>query len=322
MHDPPEEPAAPSGRQLTISDGRQRATVTEVGASLREYDVDGEPVVWPYASHEMSTGGRGQVLAPWPNRIEDGTYRFGGVTAHVPLDEPDRHNAIHGLVRWLTWRVDEHTDTSVRLSCVVAPQPAYPWRLALALNYELSGTGLIVEASAENRSLVDAPFGIGAHPYLDAGPEGVDGCVLWLQAWRHLVLDDRGIPRSSEGVEGTPLDLCGGRELAAVQLDDCFTDLGLTPAAAAPEGAAWQAVLVRADGRRSTLWADGAWPYVMCYTGDTVAPEDRRRGVAVEPMTCPPNALRSGEAVVTIVPGGSWSGTFGISGSRRLGQSP
>ena len=310
-----EDRLAPSGRQLTITDGRQRAVVTEVGASLREFAVDAESVVWPYGSDDMSGGGRGQVLAPWPNRIEDGTYCFGGVQARAPLDEPDRRNAIHGLVRWLTWQVDEHTDRAVRLSCLLAPQPAYPWRLAIALRYELAADGLIVEASAENRSAVVAPFGIGTHPYLDAGPGGADSCSLRVQAERHLLLDERGIPRGSESVEETALDFCGGRGLSGVRLDDCFTDLGLVPDAKVPNGAAWQAVLTRGDGHRSAVWADEAWPYVMCYTGDTLAPADRRRGVAVEPMTCPPNALRSGESVVSIGPGDSWSGTFGI---RRI----
>jgi aldose 1-epimerase len=254
------------------------------------------------------------VLAPWPNRVEDGTYSFGGVEARVPLDEPDRRNAIHGLVRWLTWQVDENTDRLVRLSCSLAPQPAYPWRLALALRYELAEGGLVVEASAENRSAVSAPFGMGAHPYLDAGPRGADGCVLWLQASRHLLLDARGIPRGAEAIGETALDFRSGRELTGVSLDDCFTDLGLTKDARVPEQAAWQAVLATGDGHRSALWADEAWPYVMCYTGDTLGPADRRCGVAIEPMTCPPNALRSGEAVVSIAPGDRWSGTFGILG--------
>jgi aldose 1-epimerase len=310
--DAPDEHLAPSGRQLTIGDGRQEAVVTEVGASLRALTVDGRPVVWPYAAGEMSSGGRGQVLAPWPNRLADGAYSFDGVQARVPLDEPDRHNAIHGLVRWLRWHVDEHTARAVRLSCLLPAQPAYPWWLALSLSYELADEGLVVRASAVNRSTTSAPFGMGTHPYLDAGPRGADGCVLWLQASRHLLLDDRGIPRDSENVDETALDFRQGQKLSGVRLDDCFTDLGLTRDAPAPEQAAWQAMLLTGDGHRTALWADAAWPYVMCYTGDTLGAADRRRGVAVEPMTCPPNAFRSGEDLVSLAPGASWTGTFGI----------
>jgi aldose 1-epimerase len=312
MRDVPEHHLPPSGRQLTIGHGAQQVVITEVGASLREFTIGGEAVVWPYGVLEMSGGGRGQVLAPWPNRIEDGTYSFNGVQARAALDEPDRGNAIHGLVRWLTWRVEEHTERAVRLSCELAPQPAYPWRLLLAVRYELGDDGLVVEATAENRSGVAAPFGIGSHPYLAAGPQGGDACILWLHADRHLLLDGRGIPRGSETVGGTAFDFAAGRQLSGVRLDDCFTGLGLSGHAPAPAGAAWQAVLERGDGSRSALWADASWPYVMCYTGDTLAPADRRHGVAIEPMTCPPNALRSGESLLSIDPGDTWSGRFGI----------
>jgi aldose 1-epimerase len=315
MRDAPEERLAPSGRQLTITHGPQRAIVTEVGAGLREYTVDDEPVVWPFGVLEMSGGGRGQLLAPWPNRIEDGTYSFNGVPARAALDEPDRRNAIHGLVRWLSWRVDDAGESAVSLSCVLAPQPGYPWRLLLTVRYEVGDDGLLVEASAENLSGETAPFGMGAHPYLDTGPQGADGCVLQLQASRHLLLDDRGIPSGSEGVSGTAFDFAAGRSLSGVRLDDCFADIGAAGEDTLPARAAWQAQLTRQDGTGSALWADEAWPYVMCYTGDTLAAVDRRRGVAIEPMTCPPNALRSGESLVIIAPGGTWSGRFGI---RRL----
>ncbi|HKH88422.1 MAG TPA: aldose 1-epimerase family protein [Acidimicrobiales bacterium] len=308
-----QEPAAwPSGRQLSIGDGQTRATVTEVGAGLRELEIAGEAVLWPYPVGEMASGGRGQVLAPWPNRVEDGTYTFGTVSAQAPLDEPDRRNAIHGLVRWLKWDVDEQGKRSVALSCLLAPQPAYPWRLRLGIRYEVLDGGLVVHASATNESPMAAPYGMGLHPYLDAGPGGVDGCTLTLAADRRLVLDERGIPQGSAEVAGTTYDFAGGGSLTGVRLDDCFTGLSGPAGHVLPAGAAWEAVLSSGSGRRSGLWADGAWGYVMVYTGDTLAPDEQRRGVAIEPMTCPPNAFRSGQSVVTLAPGGRWEGRFGI----------
>ncbi|HXY44500.1 MAG TPA: aldose 1-epimerase family protein [Acidimicrobiales bacterium] len=315
MRQTPEPEAAetaPSGRQFAIGDGDAEAIVTEVGASLRAFTVGSEAIVWGYGVAAMSSGGRGQILAPWPNRLEDGTYEFAGVTAHAALDEPERNNAIHGLVRWLRWDTREHSAQRVVLSCELAPQPAYPWRLALEMSYEVTAGELVVGARAENRSATPAPFGMGAHPYLDAGAFGADGCTLSLPADRRLLLDERGLPRGSSPVEGSGYDFRSGRPLAGVRLDDCFTELQSTRDGQVPEDSAWHAMLTREDGRRSVLWADSAWPYVMCYTGDTLPGEDRRRGVAVEPMTCPPNALRSGQSVVTLAPGRRWSGRFGI----------
>jgi aldose 1-epimerase len=314
MTDVPEGRAtltSPSGRQLVVSAGNLRAVAVEVGGGLRELTIGGEPVVWGYPPSAIASGGRGQILVPWPNRVEDGTYRFGDAAGSAALDEPEHHNAIHGLVRWLLWRVREHTSTRVALGCELAPQPAYPWRLLLEVTYEVGEDGLVVETTAENRSETPAPFGFGAHPYLAAGERGIDSCMLEVPASRRLLLDERGLPTGSEPVEGSPFDFRTARALDGMRLDDCFTDLR-PPHEHLPQGAAWQVTLTRPDGGRWRLWADSGLPYVMIYTGDTLAPADRRRAVAVEPMTCPPNALRSGESLVTLAPGERWSGRFGI----------
>ena len=66
------------------------------------------------------------------------------------------------------------------------------------------------------------------------------------------------------------------------------------------------------DGGRwgATLWADESYPYVMVFTGDI--PEIGRKGLAVEPMSCPPDAFRSKDGVVVLEPDASWMGTWGI----------
>ncbi len=313
-------PGTPSGRQFVLSAGGTQAIVAEVGGGLRELSVGGAPLLWGYPADTMAAGGRGQLLAPWPNRLADGTYTFGGLSCRAPLDEPDRHNAIHGLVRWLLWSEKSREADRLVLGCEIAPQPAYPWRLALEVGYEVSAGQVVVEVSAENRSAVPAPFGFGAHPYLAAGPGGVDACSLQVPAGRRLVLDERGLPTASEEVAGGSYDFRSGRSLAGVRLDDCFTSLGAGPALEAGAGAAWAVRLERPGGASATVWGDGAFGYVMCYTGDTLPVADRRHGMAVEPMTCPPNAFRSGESVVTIPPGGHWNGRFGIRGTGLTAQ--
>ena len=65
----------------------------------------------------------GQVLIPWPNRIEDGAYEFDGRRHQLPLDELEARNAIHGLVRWAGWRVGEREQSRVVMEHVLHPQP-------------------------------------------------------------------------------------------------------------------------------------------------------------------------------------------------------
>ena len=129
----------PSGAQHEIRHGSHRAIVTEVGATLRHYSVEDADIVDGFGVDEWSPSGRGQVLAPWPNRLDGGKYRFEGRDGQAALDEPELQNAIHGLVRWLPWRTASKSADGVELTCVLHPQPGYPWRLDLQVGYRLAG---------------------------------------------------------------------------------------------------------------------------------------------------------------------------------------
>jgi aldose 1-epimerase len=283
--------------------------VTEVGAGLRTYSADGREVVDGYDVDEMSPSGRGQVLVPWPNRIEDGSYEFDGAHQELPINERRTQCAIHGLVRWAAWRLVESDRHRVVLAHDLDPQPGYPFSLALRIEYELSERGLRVTTTAANMGAHRCPFGAGAHPYLSPGPPAVDTAILHVPAGRVLEADGRGIPVGSRAVDGTTLDYREPRPVGATRLDHCFAEL-----ARDDDGVA-RVTLTRPEaGSSVTLWADDAYAYLMLYTGDD-RPDVNRRSLAVEPMTCPPNAFRSGEGVVVLEPGDSVTATWGLSPS-------
>lgn len=304
----PAEHTAATGDQWVLGHGHQRAVVTEVGATLRSFTVSGVPVVAGFGPGEWSHDGRGQVLAPWPNRLGDGRYEFDGVRAEVPLDEPSRGNAIHGLVRWLPWRMVGRAQNRVTLACVLHPSPAYPFTLALSVEYRLGRDGLTVVAEAENQGAGPLPFGIGFHPYLTLSTPDVDTVRLTVPAARRLVTDERGLPTGDASVSGTEFDFSGGRLIGSSVLDTAFTGLRRDG-----DGRC-RVTLDRPDaGPGITLWADGSFRCLMVFTGDTLDAGNRRSAVAVEPMSCPPDAFRSGEDLVTLAPGGRWGGSWGIS---------
>ncbi len=306
------DPPPPTGRQHEIRRGDQVAVVGEVGATLRRYATGGVDVLDGFEPGERSTAGRGQVLAPWPNRLDGGRYRFDGVEGRAALDEPELDNAIHGLVRWLPWRAVNEGEEYVRMGCVVHPQPAYPWRLELEVEYRLDEDGLRVTPTATNESATACPFGIGFHPYLTVAEPLVDTATLAVPAKGRLVCDERGLPQDHEAVDGTPFDFIQPRPIGDTKLDTAFTDL------AADEHGLARVELRAASGRGVALWAGPEFPYLMVYTGDVLEPEARRRrGIAFEPMTCPPNALRTGTDVIRLEPGASWTGSWGITPWRR-----
>jgi aldose 1-epimerase len=296
-----------SGEQHEIRFADQVAVATEVGATLRSYTVGGVEVVDGFAVDETSSAGRGQVLAPWPNRLDGGRYAFEGVEGRAPIDEPERGNAIHGLVRWFPWSVSSASRDAVALTCVLQPRPAYPWRLELTVEYRLGASGLTVGADVRNRSEGRAPFGLGFHPYLTVGVP-IDEARLRLEAVRRLITDERGLPVGATEVDSTDFDFRTGRTIGSTKLDTCYTDLAI-----GPDGR-WRVRLERDAGDRSVeLWAEEAFGYLMAFTGDTVEPESRRRrSIAIEPMTCPANAFATGTDVIALAPGATWRGSWGI----------
>jgi aldose 1-epimerase len=295
----------PSGEQVELAHGAHRAVVVEVGGGLRDYTVDGVPVVDGYPAADMCDGGRGQTLIPWPNRIAGGRYEFDGTAQQLALTEPARGNAIHGLTRWANWTVVSRRASSASLGLVLHPQPGYPWALDCRLEYVLSDAGLTVRTVVTNVGDRPAPYGTGAHPYLTVGTDTVDEATLTAPGARYLPVDDRGIPTGTADVEGTPYDFRGGRAIGSEQIDHCFTDLD--------RDADGTATVTLAAGERAVrLWLDASHPYVQVFTGDSLAPAKRRRGLGVEPMTCPPDAFRSGDSLLVLEPGRTSSTTWGI----------
>ncbi|HET6692568.1 MAG TPA: aldose 1-epimerase family protein [Miltoncostaeaceae bacterium] len=297
---------APSGEQVTLRHGPWEAVVVEVGGGLRSLTRDGVPVLDGYGAHEMAGGGRGQPLIPWPNRLAGGTYEWEGRRIQAPLSEPARGNASHGLVRWSNWTSAERAGDRVTMRLRLNPQPAYPFTLDLAVAYALGADGLTVTLTAENTGDRPAPFGAGFHPYLTAGTALVDDAVLTVPADAWLPADDAGIPTGGHRPVAGDLDLRDGRPIAGSVLDHCFTGLRR-------DGDGRATVTLRGPGGAVAVWMDGTYRFVMVFTGDTLPPDRRRRGVAIEPMTCAADAFNSGDGLVVLGPGERLAGAWGIS---------
>jgi aldose 1-epimerase len=302
----------PTGEQYEINAGGYRAVVTEGGATLRLLEHEGRPVVDGFGADEMPTVGRGQLLVPWPNRIRDGRYEFGGQQRQLGLSEPARGNASHGLVRWAAWCLEEHTAASVSLTYRLMAQSGYPWTLDLHVLYDLSADGLTVTQTATNLSSSPAPFASGAHPYLRVGPGPVDGWELTVPASLRLVTDDRLVPVGDESVDATAYDFRVSRPIRDTVVDHAFGDLDRDAA-----GIATVTVRNPASGDGVALWMDARHHWIQVFTAE-LDPVPRH-AIAVEPMTAPPDAFNSGRDLVVLSPAGSEDDEFSASwGIRSL----
>jgi aldose 1-epimerase len=296
---------SPSGLDVVLRSDAYEAHVVEVGAGLRTLTRDGVDVVEGYGPDEMCSAGRGQLLAPWPNRIEDGRYEFDGRSLQLPLTEAAACNAIHGLVRWAPWRLDRATETSAQWSYRLYPQPGYPFTLDLTAMYELSTEGLRLTFSAANAGGSPAPYGLGSHPYLTVG-RSIDRCVLELPASRYCDVDDRGLPVHPKAVDGTPYDFRTARQIGETALDHPFSGV--------QHAGGWaSASLTDPDsGRTARVSFDETFGWLQVFSADTHGPTARQY-LAIEPMTCPPNAFRSGVDLVVLEPGDTHTAALAIS---------
>ena len=297
--------AALSGRQYSLRRGRQRAVAVEVGGGLRAYRVAGFDVLDGYGRDQIAGAARGAVLVPWPNRLADGTYDFDGHRHQVALTEPALRNAIHGLGRWVAWECTREDADRVRLRALLHPQPGYEFTLEVEVEYALTAGGLEVAIRSRNRGRRPLPYGAGQHPYVRASGAAIDGQVLVSPGRRRLVLDARQIPTGAQRRVAGRFDFRRPRPVGATVLDDAFTDLER-----GRDGLA--RVALSGPERRVSVWMDGAFEHLMLFTGDTLAPEERRRSLGVEPMTCAPNAFRNGLGLVTLEPGARAVAHWGI----------
>lgn len=301
----------PSGEQFVIRHGGQEAIAVEVGGGLRTYTVDGHDVLDGYSADAMCDAARGQTLVPWPNRVKDGQWSWQGSDQQLVLSEPEQHNAIHGLVRWLSWGVVERADSSITLRCESMPQPGYPWRLAVTNTWSLSDSGLTARTSVRNDSDTAAPVAVGFHPYVTVGTPTIDEALLTIPGATRIMTGEQQIPTGREPVDGTPYDFREPRPLGDVEIDYAFADLDRDE-----DGLARLVMAAPDGGRTVTVWVDAAYPYLEVFTGDALPDlTRRRRGLGVEPMSAPPNAMATGESLVAVAPGEQWAGSWGITWS-------
>lgn len=295
---------APSGTQHRISSGEQRATITEVGAMLREYTTGGRDVVVPFREDEHAPVFNGAVLVPWPNRLRDGLYTVDGTEQQLPISEPGRGTALHGLACWQRWRAVETADDAVTLELALPARKGWPFQLVTRATYALGPDGLRITVRTRNVGAGTAPYGVGFHPWLSTGGAALDECTVRVDAATHVTVDDRLLPTGTEPVAGD-YDLREPRTLRGLDLDDAWTD----PVRDA-DGRAWIR-LGRPDGSTAAVWMDESMDCWQVCTADHI-PEHERMGLAAEPMSCYADAFNSGDRLVRLAPGDEHEVRWGI----------
>jgi aldose 1-epimerase len=282
-----------SGTRFDLSAHGYTASIASVGATLRTLAFEGRDLVVGFDADEVRPAYRGATLTPWPNRVVDGLWSLDGVEQQLSLTEPPRHHALHGLAAWLDFTAESVEEHRVELIAVIEAQAGWPAPIGVTVTYELTADGLRWSVGAENLGDVTVPYGAGPHPYLVAGPGRVDDWTLELPAEQVLEVDaERLIPQGLAAVAGTEFDFREARGIGDTFIDHAYT--AVTRA---------EARVTTATGEGVGMRWDSASPWVQVHTADRPIEALDRLGLAVEPMTCPPDAFNSGTDLVWLEPG-------------------
>ncbi|MGI4789518.1 MAG: hypothetical protein ACRYFS_11785 [Janthinobacterium lividum] len=312
MDTPTNTEAVTPEAELTLTSGDWHLVVSPYGASLRGLTKADTELITGYSGAANKIGGQGDVLIPFPGRIAEGKYTFGGQTLQMDKNDSEGPNAIHGFVRKKIWESDQPSPQEAVFTTEIheSENPGYPFALSIRVSYQLEETGLTVSFDIKNTGKTPAPVAAGFHPYYTVGSALINGDTLHVpfdgyQEYKDLVPTGRILP-----VEGTPYDFRQPHPIHDAVLNLCYVQ---------PQRDADGRVHVRLSDSESqkslTVWMDSAFDYVVLYSGDPLPPDHSRRSLAIEPMTCGSDAFNHPElGLVTLAPSDTVSGSWGVMG--------
>jgi aldose 1-epimerase len=276
--------------EVEINSGDYKARIRMTGAGLSTLSYKGRDLVDPFQPSDTRFF-RGDVLAPWPNRIGDGIYEVAGKTFTAPINEGNRKTALHGLIFGLNWEVTEQSDSTVTLEVDLPASDSYPTSLHFAATYQLTSEGLEITITAQNQGDVTAPYGVSIHPYLIASTDSsVNEWSLKLPSNKVLEVDEvRLLPIALRDCSDLNFEFQRSSVIGTRFIDHAFK---------VDEGKP-RAITVKApSGAGVSMTFDETSKWIQIHTADRDGGENSRICLAVEPMTCPPDAFRSGEDLI------------------------
>ena len=287
--------------QLASADGLWRAQISPVGASLVSlWHGDIEVVTSPY--NEPLRALAGSVMAPWPNRLEDGTWQLGDREFKATINDAEGHNANHGLAFDKEFALASQTDSSLHLELNLFDEQAYPFSVLLSVTYLLQNTGLQVELEAKNLSNEDVPVAFGMHPYFVLDQDS----TLSVDAKTWITKNARNLPVSASTFENSPLANNAGQDICNLELDECFTDLrfGSNDFCVTTVTRPSLGIAVEVEQSRELS-------YLMLYRLQE-SRQPHRSLLAIEPQSAPANAFRNLESVASLAPAATFKANYRV----------
>jgi len=290
---------AESKSTIKLTHGDFSATVSAFGAALTSLKFDDQAIcVTPEPKHEEWFAGA--TLAPWPNRLDNATWRMQGQTFEGKVNEFATNTGNHGLVYKRKFRVKNHTASHCTYSYKFGDDQVYPFKVTITVSYALTQAGLKCEITTTNNDSARVPIAFGSHPYFAIDAES----ALKVEATTSSVVNQRKLPVGHSDVQLLGLKTGEFVKLAKLELDDCLYGFG--------DKTTTQ--LTRPDlGLTVSLCQTTPYKYQMLFLRSAKYAGSNPPTLAIEPQTSPPNALVTDTDLLWLEPGASRSATWSVS---------
>ncbi len=246
---------------------------------------------------------KGSFLFPFPNRVDGGKYQFKGKQYQLNVNFSNENNAIHGLLFDKKFvktseTIDQHNCTLV-LSHSDNNLPGYPFAFRIDIVYTLNQQSeLSICTRITNTGDQNMPAGIGWHPYLTLGCK-VDELKLSFPAAEKYITNQRMLPTGEHNAYN---DFTKLKQIDNNRFDTCFKVATNTGHA--------ETILCNSNLKGGIkVWqktGPNQYNFLQLYT------PDQRQSIAIEPMTCLPNAFNINSEFLDLPPGSSHEVEWGI----------
>lgn len=243
----------------------------------------------------------GVKLFPFPNRVKDAAYSFEGKNYSLPKNDSPRNHSLHGLVfdKVFTFKSFDKEQGIVEFQYNCDGESEYfPFSYLLTVAIRLIKQGVEIKTTVLNTGNADMPMGDGWHPYVSTGTK-IDNLCIKIPANQYFKTDNTLIPTLEKMTEKSfsSLSLLGDCEM-----DSCFL-------ISTTEGRVSTIIFDSEKNITIDLWQEvgsDKYNYVQYYT------PKNRLSIAVEPMSCAPDAINNKIGLIRLAPQKQKEFVFGI----------
>ena len=285
------------------------ATVSNVGAALKNLNVNGSDIITPTTGHDLNPYADGIVMAPWANRVDRGRWNLNGQDLQLEITDKSLDNAIHGLVSQSVFEIVEKSHSSVTLTTRIAPIAGYPFEVSISVTYDLQEDGIAVIHNAVNHSAIKAPIVLGAHPLFQISGTPTEELEIYSAARSVDLVNERKIPIGKQKIMASQFDITNWRKLSTCDFDHGFSDLVRDATGLAHH------YLRSPNGSQLDIWQSQEFKYAFIFTPANFhnnADATPRKAIAIEPQTGPANAFNSKEDLVWLEPNQVFKASWGV----------